>query len=143
MARWCLLASILPLLAGFCSAGQIINFNSRTELPDIGLSLQLMSGARALPSPSPRVYRYTATQGPKSWKEERFNPLELWQADQHVGTWRGKDGATLRIAIPRLAPSELLANGHITRDAYQKTTATLKRAKWDKAALGEWVAAFT
>ncbi len=132
----CLLAASLSL------ADTRINFTTRVNVPDIGLSLQLMSRATAMPSPSPRVYRYKVTQGVRNWEEERFDPHELWVADQQLGAWIDDEGTTVRLASPKLDPLGDQTTAHITREDYNIWARTAKRDDWDKQRLAFWLGAF-
>ena len=136
----------LLLLAACHAQGANLRFTERTALPDSGIQLMLMPKATSRPLPSPKTYYYTFTQGEKSWKEEMFDPFELWRHAQQVGAWIDRYKNTLTIVqVGSLRPRGFKRR-HASREEYKAAHSAPDNqppAQWSAAQLSKWVAEFT
>lgn len=51
--------------------------------------------------PAVETFTYTWTRGNKSGTEERYDPRQLWEADQRLGMWSDEDGNTYELVQPK------------------------------------------
>jgi len=58
-----------------------------TELPAIGLKINVMPQVREAPLPPPSVFTYTFTGRRTSWKSDMYAPYELWLQSQLANRW--------------------------------------------------------
>ncbi len=136
----------LLLLTSAAAHGANLRFTERTPLPDSGIQLLLMPKATSRPLPSPRTYYYTFTKGEKQWKEEMFDPFELWRHEQQAGEWVDRYQNTLTIVRVGSPRPRGFARPHASRKEYKAARAdpvNRPPAKWDATSLASWVAEFT
>ena len=136
----------LLLLTSAAAHGANLRFTERTPLPDSGIQLLLMPKATSRPLPSPRTYYYTFTKGEKQWKEEMFDPFELWRHEQQAGEWVDRYQNTLTIVRVGSPRPRGFARPHASRKEYKAAVAdpvNRPPAKWDATSLASWVAEFT
>ena len=145
--RWPLLP-ILIVMAGLPVCGiarPILTFVKPTDLPELGIQLKLMPGAREVPPASPSVCVYQFNRGGETWKEDRFSPLELWRQGQYAGQWVGHDDNKLLLAFMSRLPPDVDPGQHVTQAVFEQqsllTTNVTRFAT--EADLTRWVAGFT
>ncbi|OVE75393.1 hypothetical protein BVX97_04805 [bacterium E08(2017)] len=130
-----------------CLAGKsgLPNFSRKAELPNIGLSIRMLTGGKATPLSPPSVYTYTYTQGETSWTEERYEPRALWYSTQHAGRWKDEHGNVLTLAKVSMPLLKNLQSKHVTRDRYISLVNAVfsEQPEWTDAELRDWVADFT
>jgi len=123
-----------------------LKFLKSTELRDIGLKIKLMPKSTSEPLPPPRAYTYTFTRGSETWKQEMYDPRELWLRSQHAGRWSDGDGNVLTLArITRPMPRGF-GSEHVTEETYDEVrarSASQPPSQWTVKHLSEWVADFT
>ncbi len=140
MVLFCLLAVVAS------ARGANLRFTNQTKLPDSGIQLMLMPNVSSRPLPSPRTYYYTLTQGEKQWKEEMFDPFELWRHEQQAGEWVDRYGNALTmVRVGSRRPSGF-SRQHVSRKEYDEARqqpANRPPASWNEALLASWVAEFT
>ncbi len=125
-------------------ARPILSFNKLTDLPDLGLQIRIMPDSREVPQSPPSVYFFQCTRGQKTWKEERFSPVELWKQSQYAGQWVGRDDNKLLLSMISREPPKEGAEQYVTRDMYeQQMVCVTNRALFSsEEELAGWVAAF-
>jgi len=126
-------------------AGKRIRFIDSTDLDGLGVKLKLMPHSKSLPLPSPKSFHYTFTRGEKSWKEELFDPIELWSQSQHAGRWTDDDDNTLTLAtISQHRPSGF-ARKHVSPEEYKRVIALPEnrpQTTWTPSDLSRWASGF-
>lgn len=115
-----------------------------TELPTIGLKVNVMPQVREAPLPPPSVFTYTFTEGARSWKSDMYAPYELWLHSQLANRWVDEHSNTLIIATLTLALPKGGSTPHVTREDYEKQVADLQKQQtpWTAETISQWVADF-
>ena len=135
----------LAFASTLSAAPKRIRFIDLTELPGLGIKLNLMPDSKSLPLPSPESFHYKFTRGEETWEEELFDPVEVWFQSQHAGRWTDDDGNTLTLAtitqyLPQGFPRE-----HVSTEAYQQALSEPESQppeKWGPDELARWASDF-
>ncbi|MFO7936644.1 MAG: DUF1570 domain-containing protein [Kiritimatiellia bacterium] len=119
------------------------SFRADRVYPGMGLKMRVLGNSHPVALPQPKTYIYTLTRGDTVKKQRRFNPFELWYADQHCGTWRDNNGNTMIIGrISKHLPQFALE--HVPRGQYEKAlnSEINKINPHDELSLIQWVGHF-
>lgn len=122
------------VLAGVCFFGTLVmesgaashptvSFIKPVTLPALGIRINLMAELRESPPPSPKVYTYRGTAGDLDWKEDRFDPVELWRHAQYAGRWTGRNETRVTLAVMGRTFPDGFREPHATRETYDKVCA--------------------
>lgn len=131
---------------GMAGSAPELKFTQDAELPNIGLSMELMTHGRAAPLPPPTVYTYTFRgDDGSSWKEEKYGPWDLWYATQHGGRWIDEYTNTLTIARITCPFTHNIRSKHITRARYKDIIKAVysEPVEWTDAEIRNWAKDFT
>ena len=122
-----------------------LKFLRPTDLPSLGLRLNLMPAATPTPLAPAKTYTYTFRSGDKTWKEEMHSPHELWVRSQHSGRWVDEDGNALVMASIRCPLPGPFEREHVTRETYDKAVAAARETcpTWDASTITKWIVDFT
>ncbi len=115
-----------------------LKFLKATELPGIGLRLNLMSNARETPPTPPKVYTYTITDRSGTRQEDLFAPADIWRRGQYVGHWTDRFGNSLSLAAVRTALPTGFPREHASRADYERALAAVTNAEWSSDRLAAW-----
>lgn len=115
-----------------------------TELPAIGLKVNVMPQVREAPLPPPSVFTYTFTEGARSWKSDMYAPYDLWLQSQLANRWIDDHSNTLIIATISLPLPKGGSTPHVPREDYEKQVVELQKQQtpWTTETLSQWVADF-
>ncbi len=123
-----------------------LKFTKQTDLPNIGLSIKLMSNSKTAPIPPPSVYTYTFNdQSGSTWKEEKYEPWALWYATQHGGRWIDSYNNALTMAKITCPCLHNMQSKHVTRARFKSLTDAVYSGpiEWSDEELRNWVKDFT
>lgn len=101
-----------------------LSFRSPETLPSVSLRIPLMAGARTVPIPPARTFRYTLTRGAESWQEDRFDAYELWYAAQHAAEWIDAEGTRIVLGMVHSILPAALTERHVTAEQYEQLSAS-------------------
>ncbi len=127
------------------SAQRRIRFIDSTDLEGLGLRIKLMPHIKSLPLSSPKSFHYTFTRGTETWKEELFDPIELWFQSQHAGRWTDPDGSTLTLAMITRHRPRGFEREHVSREAYEQALDMKENrppTTWNAELISHWVRDF-
>ncbi len=117
-------------------------FRADKVYPEMGLKMRVLGNSTPVALPQPKTYTYTLTQGDTSSKQNRYDPHELWYAEQQCGQWRDSDDNTLTIGRVLNNPP-VFNQQHVLREQYDATiSSTPTIDPENEGALKEWVARF-
>ena len=119
------------------------SFRADKVYPGMGLKMRTLGNSEPVSLPQPKTYTYTLTRGDVTKKQNRFNPYELWYAEQHCGTWRDNRGNTLTIGrVSKHMPQ--FGQEHVPREQYEKAISSegSKVNPHDELSLSHWVGHF-
>jgi hypothetical protein len=119
-----------------------LRFLKTVDLPDAGLTVELMPGAAEMPRPPPTVHTYTVRHGAETWQEERFSPVDLWRHEQFAGQWRDEDGNKLLLAVAGRPLPTGFTHEHVTRDEYDAGARDTGGSAWSVDDLSTWAATY-
>lgn len=121
-----------------------LKFLKTTDLPGIGLRLNLMANARETPPTPARVYTYTITDASGSRQEDLYAPGDLWRRSQYVGHWTDRFGNALSLAAVRAPLPAAFPREHVSRPEYDgaMAAAATNAAEWSPARLAAWASGY-
>ena len=90
---------ILALL-GAAAANAAVSFGPVKNYPNIGFMFPCLSNAKADPIPLPLAHAYVSSEEDSLVREDRFDPFELWYANQCCARWHDAEGN--RLVVGRL-----------------------------------------
>lgn len=128
------------------AAGQLeLKFVTSTDLPAMGLRVNLMPRSDPSPLPPARTYTYTFQRGDERWKSEMYDPHELWVRTQHEGRWEDEDGNILVLATMRSQFPGPFEREHVTREGYEKAVVSAGKepVAWNATTIKKWITSFT
>ncbi|MDD2598240.1 MAG: DUF1570 domain-containing protein [Kiritimatiellae bacterium] len=86
--------------------------------PELGLTMRVLGNSQPEMLPQFKTFTYTVTRGEESFKQNRFDPQELWYATQHGGGWLDNAGNTLVIGqATKQLPQ--FAEPHVVREVFE------------------------
>lgn len=137
-------AIALVFAASYAAAGAIASFDRPQNYPNIGLVFPLLSRAKAEPLPMPLAHTYVLVGDDDSlMRDDRFDPFELWYADQCCARWADSQGNRLVLGrISRQLPS--FDADFVSRDHFLSALAddaNLVDAQKEEE-IDDWVATF-
>ncbi len=129
-------------MAGPASAA--LSFRSPETLPSVSLRIPLMAGARTVPLPPVRTFRYTLARGAESWQEDRFDPYELWFAAQHAAEWVDDEGTRVVLGLVHSILPAVPDGQHVTAEQFEQlaASAAAQVQQVDPALLQRWMTDF-
>jgi len=87
-------------------ANAAVTFGPAKNYPNIGFMFPCLANAKADPIPMPQAYAYIALEAGELEREDRFDPFELWYADQCCARWYDALGDRLVVGrITRQLPA--------------------------------------
>ncbi|MFA7172651.1 MAG: hypothetical protein WC340_04430 [Kiritimatiellia bacterium] len=140
----------LPLTL-FCAAvflcGNLMaaapTFRVDKDYPELELTMRVLGNSQPEMLAQFKTFTYTATRGEESFKQNRFDPQELWYASQHGGQWLDNNGNTLVIGQ---ATQQLpqFAEPHVLREVFEEAlnAAANRVAQETPASYCAWVESF-
>ena len=84
----------LALLAA-TAAQAAVGYGPVKNYPNIGFSFPCLSNAKADPVPMPQAHAYVSQSEDGLTREDRFDPFELWYANQCCARWHDAQGNRL------------------------------------------------
>lgn len=94
--RWT--AALIVLLLPCLLTAKVPQFNQRITCGP--LRLPLPKGVSQEAPPAVETFTYTWTRGDKSGTDERYDPRQLWEAEQRLGKWTDDSGNTYELVAP-------------------------------------------
>ncbi len=128
------------------AARPTLSFLKAVDLPDLRIRIKLIPDARETPPPSPAVYTYEFKGAGRSWKEDRYAPVEMWRHSQFAGQWVGRFDNRLVLATMTCLFAGEVTERHMTREAYENKIAGMDpaiTAVQTEASVARWMADFT
>ncbi len=98
------------------------SFGRAVNYPHIGLMLPPLEHAKARPLPMPDAHAFIVEEPGALLREDRFDPYQLWYADQCEGRWQDTQGNTLIIGRIKTALPQFIAE-YVCRDHYSLVSA--------------------
>lgn len=89
------LFSLLPLVA----VAKVPTLNQRVTCDQLQIPLPKNVSQEA--PPAVETFTYTWTRGSKSGTAERYDPRQLWEAEQRLGKWSDSDGNVYELVQPK------------------------------------------
>lgn len=126
------------------AAKPFLTFIKPVTLPELGIRVNLMPDSRESPPPSPKVFTYRCLTGDLEWKEDRFEPSDLWRHAQYAGRWTGRHDNQLTLSVMASRLPTGFKDRHVTRGIYDKQVADdAARSVHSEEEAREWMADFT
>ena len=135
----------LYLLAvlGAAVANAAVTFGPVKNFPNIGFAFPGLSNAKADPVPMPLAHAYVSQEGDTLVREDRFDPFELWYANQCCARWQDAQGN--RLVLGRLTCRlPAFEDDYVSRKLFERELSedgNLVNPDKD-ADVNEWVATF-
>jgi len=136
-----LLLSLLVLQTAHTMAA--VSFAPAQNYPNIGFLFPNLTNAKADPIPMPMAQTYVFTDDNTMRREDRFEPFELWYANQCCARWNDAQGN--RLVVGRMTSRlPLFDEEYVSRKRFADELADdANRIDPDKEAdINEWVATF-
>lgn len=143
----CLLLTLAVTLPVFLGA-RIPALNQRVTCEP--LRIPLPKGVEKEAPPAVETFTYTWTRGNKSGTDERFDPRQLWEAEQRLGKWSDSEGNTYELVAPK-SIIESFNKGfeekyaqlmpHVLKDEYELNRK--KVGKVSRKELSQWLTDWT
>lgn len=111
--------------------------------PELGLTMRVLGNSKPEMLAQFKTFTYTLTSGEESFKQDRFDPRELWYASQHGGQWLDNDGNTLVIGqATKQLPK--FPEPHVVREEFEEALAAPANqvAPDTPASTSAWVESF-
>lgn len=99
--RGCFRGGILLLILALCAAlpARVPTLNQRITCESLRIPLP-KDASKEAPA-AVETFTYTWTRGNKSGTDERFDPRQLWEAEQRLGKWTDGAGNTYELVQPQ------------------------------------------
>ena len=140
---WLTLCCTTLLLTGSAVFGAP-SFRVDKIYQELGLKMRVLGNSTPKMLPQFKTFTYTYTRGEESFKRNKFEPRELWYAEQHCGEWRDNNGNTLVIGRVKTQLPQF-PEQHILREEFEKAVLSPinKIDPHNQKALNQWVKSFT
>lgn len=140
-----LFALLAAAAAGAAPPARPPEFRDTVPVPELGLELPGLQGAKQIPAKPVEVLRYKWTDGTREWFEERSPMDELWRTSQTAGVWEDRSGNSMTLArvLCKLPPG--FAGTDVTKETFEKILRDPDQSLAADAApseLGAWLHAF-
>jgi len=136
-------AFLIFALLGTTAANAAVTYGPVKNYPNIGFMFPCLSSAKADPVPMPKAYTYLSSNGTELEREDRFDPFELWFANQCCARWYDAQGN--RLVIGRITCRlPAFDAAHVSRERFNIALSdddNLVNSE-KEADVSEWVATF-